>query len=128
MRPHRDATELGLTISKAIWLCLYNSKKGCCIVNVTCNIAKLHMDNIEQSMPIAVIEEGLTVVRNRIARFERDRAELDKQILADREEERLLSRLAALRRGEPSATLTGGPTQEASIHESEPARPREIAV
>jgi hypothetical protein len=58
------------------------------------------MDTIQDGLPIEVIAESLAVVRNRIARLEQDRVDLDKRIAADREEERLLTSLVALRRGE----------------------------
>ena len=65
------------------------------------------MDTSQEGLPIEVIVESLAVVRNRIARLEQDRADLDNRITADREEERLLTRLAALRRGE----FAGAPSE-----------------
>jgi hypothetical protein len=45
------------------------------------------------------IDRALEITRARIARAERERAELDRVIATSREEERLLTRLLALRRG-----------------------------
>jgi len=46
------------------------------------------------------ISKALQEVRDRIARAEHDRADLDRVIMAGREEERLLLRLLALRQGD----------------------------
>jgi hypothetical protein len=61
------------------------------------------MNKDSDGVPDVAIEQGLAAVRARIERSQRERAELDKQISADREEEKLLARLLALRRGEEVA-------------------------
>ena len=54
--------------------------------------AELQNHPSAEGLPIEVLVESLAVVRNRIARLEQDRADLDNRITADREEERLLTR------------------------------------
>lgn len=58
-----------------------------------------------------MIAKSLEASRARIARAERERADLDRMIAAEREEERLLERLLALRRG-GTVAVNGGATHE----------------
>jgi hypothetical protein len=67
------------------------------------------MDTPDRGMSDRAIEDALAAVRDRIAQAERDRADLDRRIAADQEEEKLLARLLALRRGEPAQALGAGP-------------------
>src|SRR5947209_1062920 len=83
------------------------------------------MDSIDQGVPLATIEEGLAAVRDRIARSERDRADLEKRIAADREEERLLTRLIALRRGESRGLLGPDGNRAESLFDGQSERGRE---
>ena len=62
----------------------------------------------------ATIAKALQDVRNRISRAEQDRADLDRVITAAREEERLLLRLLALRRGDPPKEEMATPEGECS--------------
>jgi hypothetical protein len=59
----------------------------------------LEDENILDEMPIAALTRALQAARARVARVERERAELDRMIATAQEEERLLDRLLALRRG-----------------------------
>jgi hypothetical protein len=59
------------------------------------------------------IQDALEVVRSRIGQAERERAELERRIASDREEEKLLTRLLALRRGEPPTVPKDEPTDVA---------------
>ena len=63
------------------------------------------MDTPDRGMSDKAIEDALAAVRDRIAHGERDREDIDRRIAADREEEKLLARLLALRRGEPAQAL-----------------------
>src|SRR5437899_1539495 len=67
------------------------------------------MNGTEDAVPTAKLEEGITTIKARIAREESERDALNKRIAADREEEKLLGRLLALRRGEPAVPTTVGP-------------------
>jgi hypothetical protein len=65
-------------------------------------------DNEELAvMPEDAIATALDAARGRVVRAERERAELDRTIAAAREEERLLERLLALRRGGTAGTDHG---------------------
>lgn len=76
----------------------------------------------------ATIAKALQDVRNRISRAEQDRADLDRVITAAREEERLLLRLLALRRGDPPkeemATPEGNALSNGSLTERTPISDR----
>ena len=60
-----------------------------------------------------LIERALEIVRERLSKSEQERAELDRAITAAREEERLLLRLLALRKGAEPAE--GGATTAAYV-------------
>ncbi len=57
------------------------------------------------------IAKALEAARARVSRAQRERAELERVIAAAREEQRLLERLLALRRG-TAAALDGGPSEQ----------------
>jgi hypothetical protein len=61
----------------------------------------------DATMSDRAIEAALEAVRGRIAQAVRQREELDRRLAADREEEKLLVRLLALRRGEGAASVEG---------------------
>src|SRR5947207_14939015 len=63
------------------------------------------MNDSDSAVSSAAIEEALTAVRANVARLGQERGELDKQILGGREEEKLLARLLAIRRGEAPTML-----------------------
>lgn len=71
------------------------------------------------------INRALDIVRARIARAERERAELDRVIAAAREEERLLARLLALRRG-GTTEGDGGAVEAVPEHRSPSGTTREV--
>jgi hypothetical protein len=86
-------------------------------VQLSCNNAGENLDGMTESMITNALEE----IRARIARAEHERAELERAITAAREEERLLLRLLALRRG--AAPTEGGVSvegQESEICSAEP--------
>lgn len=58
------------------------------------------MTPVEELMPNEAIENALAVIRQRIDEQEREYAELAKRIAAGKEEEHLLRRILAVRRGE----------------------------
>lgn len=60
----------------------------------------------DEGMSEKAIESALEAVRQRISQAEREQLELQKRVAADREEEKLLARLLALRRGEPPMAAT----------------------
>lgn len=60
-----------------------------------------NLDSFDKSE--TTIDQALQEVRLRLSRLEENRAELDRAITAAREEERLLLRILALRRGDASA-------------------------
>jgi len=59
------------------------------------------MSTTEELMPSSAIERALDAVRQRITEMQRQIVDLSERVAADQEEEQLLARLLAVRRGEP---------------------------
>lgn len=84
----------------------------------------------DATMSDRAIEAALEAVRARIAQAARQREELDRRLASDREEEKLLVRLLALRRGEGAASVEGDhePAVTADLTTSEIGHPAVNAV
>lgn len=79
-------------------------------------------DREDPPMSEESIRKALDAVRTRVARSERELAELGRVIAAAREEERLLKRLLALRRGEVPGDMAEGKAAQAQHPERLEAR------
>jgi hypothetical protein len=64
------------------------------------------------------VVRALEAVRSKVSKAERDRAELERVIIAAREEQRLLERLLALRRGDGASNPLSGPVPDGHVEES----------
>lgn len=102
-----------------------------CYTFVRMQSGTLDNDNLA-GMQEGVIADALDMVRARIAHIEKERAELGRALEAAREEERLVTRLLALRRGAAPAEADGRKPEVQSPAQPGPgpmaAEPKQPAV
>ena len=103
----------------------------CCYTFVRMQYRTLDNDNLA-GMQEGVIADALDMVRARIAHIEKERAEFGRALESAREEERLLTRLLALRRGAAPAETDGRKPEVQSPAQPDPgpmaAEPKQPAV
>ena len=78
--------------------------------------------NENRSLDVDVLVRALEWVRREISRVEQQRGEMERAITAAREEERLLTRLLALRRGEMTVA-DGGHSESDTVATAEQSSP-----
>ena len=86
-----------------------------------------YMSDASDPMPLDTVEQAVEAIRRRIREAETRCAELQKRVALDREEEKLLTRLLSLRRGDLVQNSQAIPRTPDTVINS-PARPADAAL